>query len=241
MTSPAAVVAELVPGRAPMRSSPAMRPLFSLLILAACGAAAAGCGGDQRWTADASWQGDGPGQRDSGGDFSDGAANTLTPVTPFTPSSDPKTWFGVRLDLSVRPGTPRTPACGCLAVEVGMPGKQAFLWDGEVPAIGPDALVVAVSARGLDCPAEADESKRRASISAVDRDGDDVLLEIENVPEGRPLALGAIIPKPGPNGALLLQPRDAKVRWVPQGAANRCRLKVPTATTQPGASLSGAP
>jgi hypothetical protein len=220
-----------------------MRALGSLLILAACGGAAAGCGGDQRWTLDSNWQGDDRGQRAgaSDGEFSDGAANTLTPVTPATSSTDPKTWFGVRLDLSMRPGTPRTPACGCLAVETGMPGKQAFQWDGEVPAIGPDAMIVAVSARGVECTAEPDESKRRASISAVERDGDDVVVEIENVPEGRPLALGAIVPKPGPSGALVFRPRDAKVRWVPQGGQSRCRIQVPTSASSPGASLSGAP
>ena len=221
-----------------------MRPLGTLLLLAVCGGAAAGCSGEQRWTLDANWQGDDPAARRTGssdGEFSDGSANTFTPVTPGTPGADPKTWFGVRLDLSMRPGTPRTPACGCLAVETGMPGKQAFLWDGQVPSIGADALVVAVSARGVDCPAEPDESKRRASISAVERDGDDVIIEIESVPEGRPLALGAIVPKPGPNGVLVFRPRDRKVPWVPQGEANRCRIKVPTAITPAGASLSGAP
>lgn len=221
-----------------------MRPLGTLLMLAAFGGASAGCGGDQRWTSDAHWQGDDPASRradSSDGEFSDGSANTLTPVTPVTSNNDPKTWFGVRLDLSMRPGTRRTPACGCLAVETGMPGKQAFLWDGTTPAIGPDALVVTISARGVECPAEPDESKRRASISAVERDGDDVLVEIETVPEGRPLALGAIVPKPGPNGVLVIQPRDKKVPWVPQGAANRCKIKVPTTTSPTGASLSGAP
>lgn len=219
-----------------------MRLLGTFLLLVACGAAAVGCGGDQRWSADLNWQGDEPARKlGPAGDFSDGQARSLTPVTPFGASAGPKTWFGVRLDLSMKTGTPRTPACGCLAVETGMPGKQAFSWDGQIPEIGPDAFVVAVSARGVECPAEPDESKRRASISAVERDGDDVIVEIENLPEGRPLALGAIIPRPGPNGVLLFQPRDSKVRWVPQGAANRCRIKVPTASAQPGANLSGAP
>ena len=39
------------------------------------------------------------------------------------------------------------------------------------------------------------------------------------------MALGAIIPKPGPNGALFLQPRDKKVRWLPQGAGKRCKVQ----------------
>src|SRR5262249_31370986 len=136
-----------------------------------------------------------------------------------------RAWPGVRHDLSMKPGAPRTPACGCVAVEVGMPGKQAFLWGGEVPTIGSDAVVVAISARGVDCPAEPDESKRRASISAVDHEGDDVIVEIEDLPEGRPLALGAIIPKPGPGGGLYLKAKDKSVRWVPPG--KRCSVSAP--------------
>lgn len=187
---------------------------------------------------DPNWQGGNDKPRQQPGAL-ETEANVLTPASKGE-SSGTETWVGVRHDLSMKPGTPRTPACGCLAVEVGMPGKQAFLWDGQVPSIGPDAVVVALSARGVECPAEPDESKRRASISAVDRDGDDVIIEIEELPEGRPLALGAIIPKPGPNGALYLQPRNAKVRFTPQGAGKRCKVKAPSAPA-PAARDSDAP
>lgn len=198
----------------------------------------AGCGGEQNWTSDPSWQGnDTNTNRTLYG--SDDDAQTLVPAAKAT-QPDALTWFGVRHDLSMSASAPRTPACGCLAVEVGMPGKQAFQWDGEVPQIGADAIVVAVSARGVDCPAEPDESKRRASISAVDRDGEDVLVEIEDLPEGRPLALGAIVPRPGPGGSLYIVPRDGKVRWVSQGAARKCRVKAPTYASAP-ANGSGAP
>src|SRR5262245_34735618 len=155
------------------------------LLCAGLGLAVAGCGGDQTWTKDASWQGDDsppktPPSTTVGGDESD----TPTP-TPAAPAQDTRAWPGVRHDLSMRPGTPRTPACGCVAVEVGMPGKQAFLWGGEVPTIGGDAVVVALSARGVDFPAEPDEGKRRASISAVGRAGRGVITELERLPTGR--------------------------------------------------------
>jgi hypothetical protein len=195
-----------------------------LLVLAGLGLALAGCGSDQSWTSDANWQGD---DRARTGARPESEAQTLVPAAGLS-EPEAQTWFGVRHDLSMSPAAPRTAACGCLAVEVGMPGKQAFSWDGETPAIGPDAVVVAVSAKGVDCPAEPDEQKRRASISAVDRDGDDVLVEIEDLVQGRPLALGAIVPKPGPNGALYVVPHDKKVKWVPQSAAsNRCKIKSP--------------
>jgi hypothetical protein len=197
-----------------------MRRLFSVLL----GLTLAGCGGEQNWTLESNWQGEDPARaQTSRPDAYENDTQTLAPAASAPP--DAQTWFGVRHDLSMTPGTPRQPACGCIAVEMGMPGKQAFLWAGQVPTIGPDATVVAVSARGVDCPVEPDETKRRASISGVERDGDDVIIEIEELPEGRPMALGAIIPKPGPSGALFLQPRDKKVRWLPQGANKRCRVK----------------
>jgi len=208
------------------------------LVFVGLGLTLAGCGGDQKWSTDPSWQGEEKSRRP--GAF-ETEANALTPAATDGSNSGAQTLFGVRHDLSMKPGTPRTAACGCLAVEVGMPGKQAFAWDGQVPSIGPDAVVVALSARGVDCPAEPDESKRRASISAVDRDGDDVLIEIEELPEGRPLALGAIIPKPGPNGALYLQPKSPKVRLASQADGKRCKVKAPSLAAQPPADLSGAP
>ncbi len=206
-------------------------------LLAGLGLALAGCGGEQNWASDPSWQGEDRSRSlTSGGDDQ----QTLVPAAKVT-APDALTWFGVRHDLSMAPAAPRSAACGCVAVEVGMPGKQAFLWDGQVPEIGPDAVVVAVSARGVDCPAEPDEGKRRASISGVERDGDDVTVEIEDLPEGRPLALGAIIPKPGAGGSLYIVPRDSKVRWVPQGNQRRCRVKSPTAAASAPANSSGAP
>jgi hypothetical protein len=202
------------------------------LLLAGLGLAALGCGGDQSWTSDANWQGEDRSKPLTSRTLDSDDAQTLTPAAKAA-QPDALTWFGVRHDLSMSPSAPRTPACGCLAVEVGMPGRQAFTWDGQVPEIGPDAVVVAISARGVDCPAEPDESKRRASISAVDRDGDDVLVEIEDLPPGRPLALGAIIPKPGPSGGLFLVAKNAKVPWVPHAAGNkRCKVKSPTAASQ---------
>ena len=206
-------------------------------ILAGLGLALAGCGGEQNWTSDPSWQGEDRSRTLAASDDQ----QTLVPASQAAPP-DALTWFGVRHDLSMSASAPRTPACGCLAAEVGMPGKQAFQWDGEVPIIGPDAVVIAVSSRGVACAAEADESKRRASISGVERDGEDVLVEIEDLPEGRPLALGAIIPKPGAKGGLYIVPRDSKVRWVPQGSQKRCPVKSPTAPPPPPpANGSGAP
>src|SRR4051812_2696294 len=106
------------------------------LGLTVAGLAVAGCGGDQAWTKDASWTGDdGPQKPRPSTTLGADDTNAPPPTTGPAPQ-DTRSWPGVRHDLSMKPGTPRTAACGCLAVEVGMPGKQAFLWDGEVPSIG---------------------------------------------------------------------------------------------------------
>lgn len=203
----------------PMRGLP--------FVLLGLGLTLSGCGGDQTWTKDSNWQGDDGARASTRRYDPNDDAQTLAPAAT-TSAPDALTWFGVRHDLTMSLSAPRQAACGCLAVELGMPGKQAFVWDGAVPEIGADGIALAISARGVDCPAEPDEAKRRASISGVTRDGDDILIEIEDLPEGPPLALGAIIPRPGPNGAVYFTPRDKKVRWVPQGAAARCRVKAPT-------------
>lgn len=187
------------------------------------GASALGCGGDQEWRSDMSWQGQ------------DGPMATAEPTSRdahiLPPSGDaqttPLTWFGVRHDLTMATSAPRSAVCSCLAAEVGMPGKQAFVWDGSVPTIGSDALVVAVSARGVACAAVPDETKRRASISAVDRDGADVIVEIEELPEGRPLALGAIIPKPDPGGSVYVRGRSPKIPYAQAMQGQKCRVMGP--------------
>lgn len=133
-------------------------------------------------------------------------------------------WLGVRHDLGLA-ATQKTERCACLAAEVGTAGDSKFEWQGDVPTLGDDTEVIAISSAGIACTGgPADHG--RASISAVDRENQDIVVEIEELREGRPLATGAVIPKPGPNGAVYVRPKNAKIFYARgTGAGGRCRVQ----------------
>ena len=86
-------------------------------------------------------------------------------------------------------------------------------------------MAIALSARGVDCPGGLqDEEKRRPSISAVDQEGNDVIIEVEELPEGRPLATGAVIPKPAAGGAIYVKGRGGAVPYARPGAGGPCKV-----------------
>jgi hypothetical protein len=129
---------------------------------------------------------------------------------PLDPKEDRQTaWLGVRHDLMLSKG-PHEAHCNCLAVEVGPPTDPRFFWMGGSPDVGDSALAVAIDGRGVACPGgDPDDRRRRPSISGVFVEGEDVVVEVEDLTQGRPLASGAIIPKPGPKGAIYMRPARA--------------------------------
>lgn len=133
---------------------------------------------------------------------------------------------GVRHDLMLS-GTPHEPRCSCLAVEVGSGNEGSkFFWTGTPPDTGADALAVAIGARGVPCPGgDPDDRRRRPSISAVDRDGDDILIEVEDLPEGRPLASGAVVPKPGPKGSIYIRPHRGNALYGHGVGTAHCKVR----------------
>jgi hypothetical protein len=132
--------------------------------------------------------------------------------------------LGVRHDLMLADGA-HTARCNCLAVEVGPAADARFFWTGGAPDTGDNALAVAIGARGVPCVGGDPEEKRRPSISAVDQVNDDVILEIEDLPDGRPLASGAIIPRPGAKGGVFVRPRDTKVIYAKGAVGGRCKVQ----------------
>ena len=151
---------------------------------------------------------------------------TLGTPTPLTDASPKQSAVpGVRHDLMLSNG-PHPARCTCLAAEAGPAADPAFFWTGGAPSIGPDAIVVAVGARGVDCPGgDADESRRRPSISAVDQENNDILIEIEDLPQGRPLASGVIVPRPGPGGAIYVRQRSPAQVYVRGAPGGRCKVR----------------
>jgi hypothetical protein len=195
-------------------------------------AAIASCGGGQHEGAAAFWEG-GSVKRATPEEERRGTKAPRRPVgvtdefhgAPSAPQEKISSWVGVRHDLALAPSPQRKERCSCLAVEVGEARDPRFQWAAGAPEIGADAIAIALSARGVPCPDGApDEDKRRASISAVDQDGNDIIVEIEELPPGRPLATGAVIPRPAPGGAIYVKGRTPQVPYARAPGGARCRV-----------------
>jgi len=133
--------------------------------------------------------------------------------------------IGVRHDLMLS-NAPHEVRCACLSVEIGRAEDPSFFWAGGAPALGPDSLAVAVGARGIACPGgDPDDRRRRPSISAVDTEGDDIIVEVEDLPQGRPLASGAIIPRPHSRGGVYVRPRRGSGVYGRNPGVARCRVR----------------
>jgi hypothetical protein len=194
-----------------------MRRLFVPLLL---GFASIACGGAQRaddgdWTPEVQQK-----SRRLRETESLNAPQTLDPN-----EKGPAAVIGVRHDLMLS-GVPHEARCACLSVEIGRAGDPAFFWAGGPPEIGPDSLAFAVGARGIACPGgDPDDRRRRPSISAVDHDGDDIIVEVEDLPQGRPLASGAIIPRPGSKGSIYVRPHRGNNVYGKSPGLARCRVR----------------
>lgn len=148
----------------------------------------------------------------------------MTPSSPAASFAAQSGLLGVRHDLMLADGA-HTARCNCLAVEVGPASDPRFFWTAGAPTTGAGAVTVALGARGVPCTGGDADEKRRPSISAVDQIGDDILIEVEDLPNGRPLAAGAVVPRPGPNGGVYVRPRDAKVIYAKGAPGGRCKVR----------------
>ena len=162
-----------------------------------------------------------------------------TPVAPSAAEAPVQelALFGVRQDLSY--AGPTAATCKCLAVAVGQPTDPAFRWSGKPPRTDPEAqVVVAVSSSGIACP-EAGERAQGASYWGYEASGNDVIVVVEAAEPGRPVASGAIVPRPPGNGQIYVRPLDKKLPYgrPPSGSGDRCKVSHLT----PVAPKPGAP
>jgi hypothetical protein len=154
---------------------------------------------------------------------------TLSP-TPPPPGNAPEGplvsgLVGVRHDLMLSKGA-HPARCACLSVEVGPAADPSFFWTGGAPDLGPNTLALAIGARGVECKGgDPDDARRRPSISAVDQENNDIIVEVEDLPQGRPLASGAVIPQPGVGGALYVRPRHAAQVYARGAPGGRCKVR----------------
>ncbi len=183
----------------------------------------AGCGGTQQ-TAENSWSEDLP-KSDNQPLRETETLEAPTPE-PLEKKPEQRNVVSVRSDLGLSPQAATAP-CPCLRVAVGSPGEAIFQWFAGLPKTPPDTLAIAVTAAGVECPGgESDESKRRPSISAIDIDGNDVIVEVEELPLGAPQASGALIPAPGPGGSVYVRAREGRGVYARMATpAARCKVR----------------
>jgi hypothetical protein len=143
-------------------------------------------------------------------------------------------FIGVTHALTLSAAAAKTPACACVSAHVGAPSDAAFVWRGTPPKVGRDATVLALTSQGVPCDrgagaAGSDDSvvTRGASIRSVERYGNDILVTLEEAGAGRPLAEGAVIPRPGDGGDVILRPARRGLPYARQAAdGTSCRLPV---------------
>jgi hypothetical protein len=149
------------------------------------------------------------------------AAKVAPSLAPAPTTAVNAQFIGVVHDLSLSSGVPRTAVCRCLAVAYGPPSDGKFTWQGGTPTGDRDTIAIAIAADGVACPSG--RPPVRVSISAVEHEGTDIVVIVEDVGEGRPIMHGAVAASPGPNGAIVLRTRhDAP--YPAASGAGPCRI-----------------
>jgi len=115
-----------------------------------------------------------------------------------------RTLLGARSDLTLTPA--QVPGqCSCLRVALGPPNLGAFRWTAEAPVVDEQTqLVLALTSEGSGCTDP--KGSVGASYWGYRRSGDNVVVYVENGVKGRPVAAGAIIPKPVGQGQVFVAP-----------------------------------
>ena len=145
----------------------------------------------------------------------------LAGVRTAPPAAAETALLGARQDLSFK--GPTTPRCKCLAVAVGQPTDPAFQWTGTPPVIDPSSQVVlALSSSGVACDAGPDLAP--ASYWGYEIVGQDVVVGVEAAKPGRPIAEGAILPRPAAGGQIFVHPVTSDVPFgrPVSGQGDRC-------------------
>jgi hypothetical protein len=192
-----------------------------------------GCGGPQYSSpSESGWSddlGDPSVQPLEGSENPERRSDAPTPMTaaPTTQLTEMR----VRHDLMMAKDAPHEANCSCLSILVAQaPTDTRLMWIDAPPKLEADVAVVAMSDKGITCPGLPADATERPSISGVERDGANVVIVVENLPPGRPIASGAVIPKPGPGGSVYVKPKGPKVlygRPLPGAAttAGRCKVR----------------
>ena len=132
---------------------------------------------------------------------------------------------GVVHNLSLTQQAAQTATCRCMAVALGSADDPAFQWRGTAPSVGDEAIVLGISGDGTPC--DKPVGGRGPSIKAVEEEGGNVIVTIEEARHGIPLASGAIFRRPPGEGWVVFRAGRLPYADVPPGSNDTsCRLKL---------------
>jgi len=182
-------------------------------VLLGVGALTLGCAARSEFREDADWTKDSP---QEGGKWRE--VESLFDAAESQAERPDQSLRGVRHDLTVAAGQEPLKRCSCLDVVVGRPQDGKFRWAGRRPSISHKNIIVAIRTEGSQCLGVG--PNRRPSIQAVDVEGRDVIVVVEELPLNRPQALGAIVRKPRPGGSIFVRSRKFKKTKLPYAQSN---------------------
>jgi hypothetical protein len=151
---------------------------------------------------------------------------------------EPYALLGARHDLNYTGS--KTPTCQCLAVAMSDKVDDAsFQWELGAPRLDPNTQwVLAFTSNGVSCDAPP-AGTLGASYQGYAVDGNDVVVYVEALGEGRPMTNGAIIPRPIGNGSVFIEPAGAIYGKPLEGKAKRCKITAGSAAAPSAAILPG--
>jgi hypothetical protein len=157
------------------------------------------------------------------------ASATKPDQPPGAPDSSKRPLLGARTDLALN-AADAPGQCSCVRVALGPPNLGAFRWKGEPPTVDDQTqLVLALSSDGAGCSNP--KGSLGASYWGYRRSGNDIIVYVENAVEGRPVAAGAIIPKPfGPGQVFLTPAKKGVIYGKAANGGTRCKLGNPGVT-----------
>jgi hypothetical protein len=145
--------------------------------------------------------------------------------------------LGARHDLSYTGS--KTPTCQCLAVALSSSvDDSSFQWELGAPHLDPSTQwVIAFTSNGVSCDAPP-TGTLGASYQGYGVDGNDVIVYVEALGEGRPMTSGAIIPRAIGNGSVFIEPAGAIYGKPLEGKGKRCKI-TPAASAAASEVLPG--
>ncbi len=136
--------------------------------------------------------------------------------------------LGARHDLNYTGS--KEPSCLCLAVALrDRPDDAAFQWELPPPRLDPAAQwVIALSSNEVPCESPP-AGTLGASYQGYAVDGNDVVVFVEALGEGRPMTNGAIVPRPKDGGAVYVESAGAAYGKPLDAKGKRCKIAPPVA------------